>query len=306
MWVVSLGVIFSLFIFMPGARDFFRNGAALFSRSLTDTFSSKQSGGLAAEIDLGSENSDVNAKFTPAGSSSSSVDAKNVNSGASASNIGSSKQKKPEIQIQKASGVTKQSESGPFSIAVSGNLNASSSIGARQGQFVGRATSSLSVLSGVHILISSVQTTGGAKLTMNDFIKIYNPLSTPFNLKGYRLVKRTKTGTTDTSIKSWIADAFIPAGGYYVWANSSFGSLPEISNVTTTGSVADDNGVAIRLGAENSGTIMDSVAWGAAANIFVEGVAYPLNPGANQILSRKISNGVMQDTNNNSADFEIK
>src|SRR3989344_5887790 len=157
-----------------------------------------------------------------------------------------------------------------------------------------------------HILIAGIQITGGSGKTTNDFIKIFNPSSAPFNLKGYRLIKRTKTGTSDTSIKSWTADAFIPAGGYYMWANSSFPALNPPADITTSGSIASDNSIAIRQGSENSGTIIDAVAWGAAQNGVAEGSLYPANPGPNQILSRKSANGILQDTDNNQNDFEIK
>ncbi|MDP3948759.1 MAG: lamin tail domain-containing protein, partial [bacterium] len=157
-----------------------------------------------------------------------------------------------------------------------------------------------------HILIAEIQITGGSGKTTNDFIKIFNSSSAPFNLKGYRLIKRTKTGTSDTSIKSWTADAFVPASGYYTWANSSFTALMPPPDVTTSGSIANDNSIAIRQGSENSGTIIDAVAWGAAQNGVAENDVYPLNPDANKILSRKSANGILQDTNNNQNDFEIK
>ncbi len=160
--------------------------------------------------------------------------------------------------------------------------------------------------SGIHILISDIQITGGSGKTTNDFIKIFNPSSVPFNLKGYRLVKRTKSGASDTSLKSWTADALIPSHGYYIWANSSFSSLTPPADTTTSGSISDDNGVALRQGPEDTGIIIDAVAWGGAQNGFAEGSAYPANPGANQILSRKTLSGVPQDTNSNQNDFEMK
>lgn len=159
---------------------------------------------------------------------------------------------------------------------------------------------------GVHILIEEVQTTGGSGKTMNDFIKIFNPSSSPFNLKGYRLVKRTKTGTSDISLKSWTSDALIPSRGSYIWANSSFSSLTPPADTTTSGSISDDNGVALRQGPEDTGIIIDAVAWGGAQNGIAEGSAYPANPGPNQILYRKTSGGLPQDTNNNQNDFGVK
>ena len=157
-----------------------------------------------------------------------------------------------------------------------------------------------------HLVIAGVQTTGGVGHTTDDFVQIKNPTPDVVNLKGYRLVKRTKMGITDTSLKSWTTDAFVPAGGTYVWASSDYTALSPAADVTTSGSIADDNGVALRSGPENTGIIVDAVAWGAAQNIFVEGAVYPTNPAANQLLTRKLVNGTPQDTDINAEDFVIQ
>ncbi len=149
------------------------------------------------------------------------------------------------------------------------------------------------------ILISEVQITGGTGKANNDFIELYNPNSAPVNLNGYRLVKRTKTGTSDTSIKSWTIDVTIPARGYYLWANSDFVDISAVPDVTTTATLANDNGIAIRFGAEDTGNIIDGVGWGEAQNGFVENQVFGENPIDNQSISRQSET----DTNNNSADF---
>lgn len=133
-------------------------------------------------------------------------------------------------------------------------------------------------------LISQVQITGGSGHTADDFVEIFNPNSAPFNLKDYRLVKRTKTGNTDTSLKSWTADTYIPARSFYLWANSGFTGISVVPDVTTTGSIANDNGVALRQGAEDTGALVDSVAWGAANNGFI--VVTSQNSGPNEALLR--------------------
>lgn len=78
-------------------------------------------------------------------------------------------------------------------------------------------------------------------------------------------------------------------------------SISPTPDATTTTSVADDNGIAIRFGSADTGTIIDSVGWGETANAFVEGSVFPQNPGANQSLQRKS----FQDTDNNASDFEL-
>lgn len=148
-----------------------------------------------------------------------------------------------------------------------------------------------------HLVISQVQITGGPGKTTNDFIELFNPTSEDIDLKGMRLVKRTKEGQADTLLKSWTESTIIKARGYYLWANKDYTDISIVPDVTTSGSIANDNGIALRQGANDTGTVIDSVAWGSAANIFVEGSVFPSNPGANESLQRN------QDTNHNAADF---
>lgn len=159
-----------------------------------------------------------------------------------------------------------------------------------------------------HLVISQVQITGGPGKTTNDFVEIYNPTDLDIDLKGMRLVKRTKTGTADTSLKSWTAETIVKAHGFYLWANSDFADIGATPDVTTSGSIANDNGVAIRNGPNDTGTIVDSVAWGEAANIFVEDAVFASIPESNQSLERKPggSAGNGEDANNNSQDFFLQ
>ncbi|TSC95447.1 MAG: Nucleic acid binding OB-fold tRNA/helicase-type [Parcubacteria group bacterium Athens1014_10] len=142
------------------------------------------------------------------------------------------------------------------------------------------------------LIISEIQITGGAGQTNNDFIELYNPSPAPINLKGYRLVKRTKTGIQDTNIKSWTNDEFIPAYGFYLWANSDYLPIPALPDATTTASLANDNGIAIRFGKADEGEIIDALAWGEAKNIFIETALFPDNPSANQSIERDLETGI--------------
>ena len=155
------------------------------------------------------------------------------------------------------------------------------------------------------ILISEVQITGGPGKTTNDFIELHNPNSSAVNLKGYRLVKRTQSGSSDTGIKSWTDDALISAGGYYLWANSGYVDISVSPDVTTSGSMASDNGIALRFGPADTGEIIDSVGWGNALNVFVENIPAQ-EPGAMQSIQRKWDGGLFADIDNNSADFELR
>jgi len=112
----------------------------------------------------------------------------------------------------------------------------------------------------------------------DDFIELYNPTDEDIYLDDYygsyiRLVKRTKTGTSDTSIKSWYRDSEVkvPAGGYYLWANSDYTDIGVMPDATTTATISDDNGIALRLGPKDTGLIIDSLGWGDCENEFIEG-----------------------------------
>ncbi|MBU1146425.1 lamin tail domain-containing protein [Patescibacteria group bacterium] len=159
-----------------------------------------------------------------------------------------------------------------------------------------------------HLVISEVQITGGTGQTGNDFIELYNPTSVPIDLDGYRLVKRTAAGATDTSIKSWTSSTIIPAHGYYLWASISYTSISVTPDITTSQTIADNNGLALRFGPENTGTIMDAVGWGTATNIFIEGIVFSTNPGTNQSIERNFGGdlGNGEDTNDNSVDFNLQ
>ncbi len=159
---------------------------------------------------------------------------------------------------------------------------------------------SVSAVSSGDILISKVQITGGTGLTSHDFITIYNRSDAVIDLNGMRLVKRTKTGTSDTTIKSWSTETLVQAGASYTWANADIAAQIN-ADTNSSQTISNDNGIALRVGAEDSGAILDSAAWGEAANIFVEGAVFPINPTGGQYLQR-INN---TDTENNAEDFEI-
>ncbi len=136
-----------------------------------------------------------------------------------------------------------------------------------------------------HLIISAVQITGGTNHTQEDFVEFYNPTNSSIDLKGFRLVKRTAAGTTDTSIVSWTASTIVPAHHFWLWANSTFTGISTVPDSLTTATLADNNGVALRQGAADTGVIIDSVAWGNTSNGFVSSGLE--NPGANQSLVRQ-------------------
>ena len=130
-----------------------------------------------------------------------------------------------------------------------------------------------------HLVISQFQTGGGGTGTFNDeFVEIFNRGANPIDLNGYRLVYRSATGSSDVAapFASWSATTIVPPGGYYLIASTSYDGTvtPDMTYNPTTCQCsmgAAGGGLAIRLGANNTGAVIDSVGWGTSTNIFVEG-----------------------------------
>jgi len=140
------------------------------------------------------------------------------------------------------------------------------------------------------VYISQIQITGGSGKTTNDFVEIFNPGADPFNLNGFRLVKRTAQGSSDTSLYVWENDVYVPPQSFYLWAHGDFIDLflntSTIPDATSSlSSLASGNGVALRFGEENTGSLVESVAWGTANNGFF--VATTSEPTAEKALVRK-------------------
>jgi hypothetical protein len=163
------------------------------------------------------------------------------------------------------------------------------------------------------IVISEVQVAGDTPdaAAGDEFIELYNKSASDFDLNGHRLVYRTYNGINDTTFKSWSSSTIIPPGKHYLIAASGGyynGSIP--ADATFAGSAVGKlrnagGGVAIRQGAEDTGTIIDSVGYGDATNAFVETAAAPAPP-ANQSIERLPLGVNSQDTDNNANDFSTQ
>ena len=159
------------------------------------------------------------------------------------------------------------------------------------------------------LVISQFQVAGGT--AADEFIELHNVSAGDVDLKDLRVVYRAAGSTTDSStVASWAATTIIPAGGYYlitaavVGGNGYDGSVPGDVTFSHSGTGAfqgSNGGFAIRNGAVNTGTIIDSVGYGTVTNGFPETTATTA-PAANASKARK--NNGCTDTDNNANDFE--
>lgn len=172
-----------------------------------------------------------------------------------------------------------------------------------------------------HLVISEVQT-GRTGTATNDFIELYNPTPNAINLKGFRLVRRSQAAIVDSTIKSWTTDTLIPAYGFYLWANSAYSAIAVAPDTMTTATIADNNSIALRQGAENTGEIIDSLAWGFGHSASLGEGSATQNISPDNSLERKANalstqstmaaggidelKGNAWDTDDNPADFIVR
>lgn len=157
-----------------------------------------------------------------------------------------------------------------------------------------------------HLVISQFQAGGGS--VTDEFIEIKNTSAGAIDLNGYVVVYRSAAGTDDgTPMASWANSTLLQPGQFYLIAAAGSydgGVTPDKTYDPGVRSMsAGGGGLAIRQGAPNTGVVIDSVAWGTATNIFVEGTVTNV-PGDNNSKARKQDG--CQDTDSNAGDFETR
>ncbi|MGE3465629.1 MAG: DNA/RNA non-specific endonuclease [Pyrinomonadaceae bacterium] len=159
-----------------------------------------------------------------------------------------------------------------------------------------------------NLMISQVQA-GGSSNANDEFVEIHNSGPTAVDLNGYRVVYRSSGGSSDVMnpFAVWTNATIIQPGQYMLIAATGYdgGVTPDFTYNPTScqcSMSANSGGVAIRLGANNTGAIIDSVAWGSPSpsHAFIENT--PTTSAGNDNSKVRGQNGCT-DTDNNSADF---
>lgn len=153
-----------------------------------------------------------------------------------------------------------------------------------------------------HVVISEIQIAG--ETTTDEWVELFNPTGSPINLTGWRLSKKTATGSNSNLLTTFSEDSIIPAHGFFLIAHADYvGAITADAIYSTTSSLAANNSVV--LYSDAGSTVVDTLGFGSTATIF-EGTAFSENPLAGQSHARKFDgNNFILDTDDNSADFEI-
>lgn len=150
-------------------------------------------------------------------------------------------------------------------------------------------------------LIYEVRITGGTGRSAEDYVKIFNPNPKVVDLSGWKLRKRTQSGS-ESSIRVFPDGTSLAPGKVLTWANNDYASTVG-AELMSSQTLASNNSVGFF---NKEGILIDAVGWGEIDSAgFIEGSAYSMNPEAGQVLLRKQSGGLLVDTQNNAADFEI-
>jgi hypothetical protein len=157
-------------------------------------------------------------------------------------------------------------------------------------------------------LINEIQT-GGTASGADEFVEVYNtcPLSTSTSVSGWRLEYRAATGsgsvTLIMNLGAGLSGGRLAGGAYAVWTGSAF-KAPTDAGVVPAGAWSSgvglkDTGGAVAL--VNGTSIVDSVGWGNASNLYVQMAPAPAPPVDNSISRKNL--GV--NTHDNAADFVL-
>jgi len=137
-----------------------------------------------------------------------------------------------------------------------------------------------------HLVISEVQVSGSA--SNNEFIELYNPTNISVDLTGWRLARRTASGTSDIDlVSSFPSGKTIPAWGFFLVAHQDYATISPAADQTYSVSALADNNSVILYRPNGSGgwILVDLVGWGSAQT--VETSPFPHNPTANRSIERK-------------------
>ncbi len=147
-----------------------------------------------------------------------------------------------------------------------------------------------------HIIINEIQVAG--ENSNDEFVELFNPGDTPIDLERYKLTKKTKTGSTESTLVSTSKfSGLIGAHGYFLISHPDYGESIDADLIYSGSSyyISSDNTVLLY---NENGDLLDKVGFGAASDF--ETTSAP-NPDGGQSIERTD----FIDTDNNLVDFSV-
>jgi hypothetical protein len=144
--------------------------------------------------------------------------------------------------------------------------------------------------------------TGVTGAATNEFVEVVNAGSTTVDIGGFKLVYRSATGTSDTTLVTVPSGTQLAAGGLYLLGGSGYTGAATADQSFGISLAAGGGSVGLR---DSAGAVVDAVAYGAAANRLGEGAVATAPPTTADPGSSAIRLPDGHDTNDNSADFSV-
>lgn len=132
------------------------------------------------------------------------------------------------------------------------------------------------------LILSEVSIAGES--ANDEYIELYNTSDSPLDISSYQLRKRTASGS-ESSIKVFPKNSFIPARGFFLWANSQGIYQEPLADTETSASLASNNSVGLFSSSGADGILIDSIAWGTGSP-FTTTTPPLANPEKNTSLAR--------------------
>ena len=140
--------------------------------------------------------------------------------------------------------------------------------------------------------------TGNVGAASDEFVEVFNAGTTAVDAGGFKVVYRSASGSSDTTLATVPAGTTIAPGAFYLLGGSAYSGTHAADQSFSTGLAATGGAVGVR---DSTGKLLDSVAWGTAANGLGEGaVAAAPAAGSSDI---RLPDG--HDTDDNATDFGV-
>jgi hypothetical protein len=117
--------------------------------------------------------------------------------------------------------------------------------------------------------------TGVTGAATDEFVELYNAGTSAIDASGWKVVYRSATGTSDTTLATIPAGTTIAAGGFYLLGGSGYAGSAAADQSFSVGLAGTGGAVGIR---DTTGALIDGAGWGTATNALVEGSAAAAPP----------------------------
>ncbi|HEX4519079.1 MAG TPA: lamin tail domain-containing protein [Gaiellaceae bacterium] len=144
--------------------------------------------------------------------------------------------------------------------------------------------------------------TGTTASAADEFVEIVNSGENAVEIGGWKVVYRSASGTSDTTLATIPTGTTLAPGGFYLLGGAAYEGAVAADQTFSAGLAATGGAAGIR---DASGALVDSAGWGTATNALVEGSAAAAAPTTAAPGSSIVRLPDGHDTNANAADFTI-